>query len=1000
MTILIDMNFDQTPIGQRYQILDTLGSGGMGITYRAKDLHSETLVALKIIPFSQVSDWKMVDLFVREVKVLKQLNHPAIPKYLDSFEVDHNGDRLFCIVQALAPGKTLAQWVQDGWRPGETEVVAIANQLLNILTYLQTLTPPIIHRDIKPQNILKDEQGNLFLVDFGAVQDTYRQTLTGGSTVVGTFGYMAPEQFRGQATLSTDLYGLGTTIAFLLTGQDPIHLQNTEELKLNLPAELSISLPFRNWLEKIIEPALEDRYASAEEAMLALQGQASFANSTQVSYLRPPNTSIDLLKTDHYLRIRFLPRHFRHPKILRIFAVLLVCVLSILAATVLHISLASGYVKFSHLNPWLVVFTYMSGLVSVILGGRAVLILIKPVVLIVNEGSFNIQGTQRLLANKADKDDISISLDVFDEVRLQKSSFNTFICQLRTVEGDKYQFGQYLSVPEQRWIVFEIQEFIKNIKDRTAHEHQRGLKLLQDRKQNSLDLLLHNGVDLYLHTQVGASITLFEAALILDHNCAEAHNNLGVILFQQQKTSKAVKALQTALNCAPEYWIARMNLAIIYKQQGNQEGFTKILSQQPPLNSIEDKPQHSLTLVDRANGTTVTSFSSFIEENFIHPSTASLPFQIDSTLLEKISLSSFLLSIDDHVLYKREQGKRESKKWQQNYVLHQLKGVSAVQSDDQNSSSNVPKKAEKDPLDILDEATDRKIAHQDSPKSQNSAPSVKRLPRQLKVSSFQKTPETQNDQDIKSAPSNLSGFHDRFDRIMTTKRGLFLVPIVCLFLTIKILPTFYIWVWLLLPLGGMIYRTVRLKGNKFKTFGSSFLVALLSFIVPRSFIAEARYTVGSVMEPTLPNQSRFIVDKTSYITTNPNRGDIVIFKMAKIYSPDSRVSLDYQGSSQEVKVSRIIGLAGETVEIKNGHLFINGRKQQQSYFSNVQSNILAQYNLSPFKVPSNFVLYKDDLRRNGQSVTGETPPLGLIPRNSIVGKATAVFYPFENSKRL
>jgi eukaryotic-like serine/threonine-protein kinase len=989
MNISTDMNFEQTLIGQRYQILDTIGSGGMGITYRAKDLQSETLLALKIISFSQVSDWKMVDLFEREVKVLKQLDHPAVPKYFDSFEIDHNGDRLFCIVQALAPGKTLAQWVQEGWRPGETEAVAIANQLLNILTYLQTLTPPIIHRDIKPQNILKDEQGNLFLVDFGAVQDTYRQTLTGGSTVVGTFGYMAPEQFRGQATLSTDLYGLGTTIAFLLTGKDPIHLQNTEELKLNLPAELSISLPFRNWLEKIIEPALEDRYASAEEAMLALQGQASFANFTQVSYLRPPNTSIDLLKTDHYLRIRFLPRHFRHPKILRIFAVLLVCALLILAATVLHISLASGYVKFSHLNPSLVVFTYMSGLVSVILGGRAVLILIKPVFLIVNEGSFCIQGTQRLLANKANKDDISISLDVFDEVRLQKSTFNTSICQLRTVEGDKYQFGQYLTLPEQRWVVFEIQEFIKSVKDRTAYEHQQGLKLLQDRKQNSLDLLLQRGVDLYLHTQVRTSTTLFEAVLILDHNCAEAHNNLGVILFQQQKISKAVKALQTALNCAPGYWIARMNLAIIYKQQGNQEGFTKTLSLQAPSNSITGNSQHSLILVDSGKRTTVNSFASFIEESFIYQSSSLLPFQVDGTLLKKVSLSSFFPSIDDHVLYKKDQVKRECRQWQQNYVLHKLQGVSAADSDNQKLSSNFLEKIEKETSNISVASTHEQSANHDLPKSQNSAPSVKPVPKQPKVLNMQKKPMTQKDQNIKSAPSNLSKFYDRFDRIMTTKRGLLLVPIVCLFLTIKILPTFYIWVWLLLPLGGMIYRTVRLKGNKFKIFGSSFLVALLSFILPRTFIAEARYTAGGAMEPTLPDQSRFMVDKTSYLTANPKRGDIVIFEMEDPYaSPNS-------SSRHITKVSRLIGLSGDTVEINDGQLWINGQKQQEPYLSTEQVNVTAKDNMEKVKVPSNSFLYKDDF----SGTDGNQNNVGFISRKSLIGKVTAIFYPFEKSKR-
>jgi eukaryotic-like serine/threonine-protein kinase len=984
MDEFLSTDIGRNVIQQRYVVIEVLGKGGIGITYKARDLQTEALIALKVISFKQISNWKTLTLFQREVKVLQQLSHPAIPRYLDSFEVEHNGDRLFCIVQALAPGKTLAQWVQEGWRPGEVEIVAIANQLLNILTYLQTFTPPIIHRDIKPQNILKNEQGDLYLVDFGAVQDT---TLTGGSTVVGTFGYMAPEQFRGQATLSTDLYGLGTTIAFLLTGKDPIHLQNSEELKLNLPAELPLSLPFRNWLEKIIEPALEDRYAAAEEAMFALQGQKSFVNSTQASYLRPPNTGIDLLKTDHYLRIRFLPRDFRHPKILRIFVALLVCTLLILAATILHTSLASGYVKFSHLNPWLVVSTYISGLVSAIFGIRAIRILIKPAVLIVNETSFSIQGLQKLIANN---DNISISLDVFDEVRLQKSIFNTSICQLRTVEGDKYQFGQYLSVPEQRWIVFEIQEFIKKVKNKTAYEHQQGLKLLQDRKQNSLDLLLHRGVDLCIHTQVGASITLFEAALILDNNCAEAHNNLGVILFQQQKVSKAVKALQTALNCAPGYWIARMNLAIVYKQQGNREGFTKILSQQPPLNSIVGNSQHSLILVDGNNGTTVNSFASFIEENFIHQSSSLLPFQIDGTLLEKVSLSSFFPSIDDHVLYKKDQGKRGCRQWQQNYALHQFQGISAVYSDNQNSSSNSLKKTERETLDIPVEATHEKSANQSTPESHGSTPPVKPFPRQPKVSNMKKTSKTQKGQNIQSAPSALSQFYDRFDRIITTKRGLFLVPIVCMFLTIKIHPTLYIWVWLLLPLGGMFYRTVRLKGNKFKIFGSSFLIALLSFILPRFFIAEARYTAGGAMEPTLPDRSRVVVDKTSYLTANPKRGDIVIFEMENQYaSPNS-------GSRHTVKVSRLIGLPGDIVEINDGQLWINGQKQQEAYLSTEQVNATAKDNMEKVKVPSNSFLYKDDV----SGTDGNQNNVEFLSRKSLIGKVTAIFYPFEKSKRL
>jgi serine/threonine protein kinase len=254
----------------QYQIRGILGEGGSGITYRAKIVGTDRLVALKELSLQQMTDWKALELFEREAQVLAKLDHPAIPKYIDYFAIDTPQNRSFYIVQELAPGKTLAAWLQEGWRCDEAAVKSIATQLLQILTYLQELDPPVIHRDIKPSNILRTADGQISLVDFGAVQQTYHNTFLRGSTVVGTFGYMAPEQFRGQSLPATDLYGLGATILTLLTNRSPAELDQ-DNLKINFRSKVQVSDNFADWLEQILEPDTADRFSSATVALGTLR---------------------------------------------------------------------------------------------------------------------------------------------------------------------------------------------------------------------------------------------------------------------------------------------------------------------------------------------------------------------------------------------------------------------------------------------------------------------------------------------------------------------------------------------------------------------------------------------------------------------------------------------------------------------------------------------------------------------------------------------------------
>lgn len=290
----------------RYSILNKLGQGGSSITYTAIDKQTNQQVAIKALSLTGLQDWKKIELFEREAKILQQLDHPAIPKYIDYFQVETESDVYFYIVQQLAPGQSLAHLISQGWQPEEKIVKDIAEQILEILIYLQQLTPPVIHRDIKPQNIIyQPDTGKLFLVDFGAVQDTYHHTVM-GSTVVGTYGYMAPEQYRGGAVLSTDLYGLGCTLLFLLTGKPPVDLPQ-KKLKINFKNIVKIERSFANWIDKLIEPNVNQRFPKAEAALLVLQEKKSLSDYHRDIIVKPKYSSIKINKSAEGLTIDIPP---------------------------------------------------------------------------------------------------------------------------------------------------------------------------------------------------------------------------------------------------------------------------------------------------------------------------------------------------------------------------------------------------------------------------------------------------------------------------------------------------------------------------------------------------------------------------------------------------------------------------------------------------------------------------------------------------------------------
>ncbi len=259
-------------IANRYRLEHELGRGGFAVTWRGRDLQTGRVVAIKILSMRTVDHWKAIELFEREAKILRHLDHPQIPKYLD-FIAPSPGDDRFVLVQELAAGRTLLDLIEGGWHPTEAEARDVADQLLGILDYLHGRSPAVVHRDIKPANIVRAADGRIALIDFGSVRDRLAGTSDHASTA-GTFGYMAPEQLTGRAEPASDLYGLGATLVHLLSHRSPDQLPQ-RELRIDFRRAINVSPGFERWLTRMLEPAPEQRFTSAQAARSALHRDLS-----------------------------------------------------------------------------------------------------------------------------------------------------------------------------------------------------------------------------------------------------------------------------------------------------------------------------------------------------------------------------------------------------------------------------------------------------------------------------------------------------------------------------------------------------------------------------------------------------------------------------------------------------------------------------------------------------------------------------------------------------
>ena len=262
-------------LNYQYRLIKIIGQGGMGRTFLAvseqDELPKPFYIIKQFLPQTQniVSRQKAAELFISEAVLLNELGqHPHIPQLYDYFSQNQNQ----YLVQEWVEGESLAHIINHQGVVCESEVTQILRSLLLILTFVHE--HHIVHRDIKPDNIICRQDKTLVLVDFGAakVLETKYSAQTG--TVIGSPEYIAPEQLRGKSVFGSDIYSLGVTCLYLLTGVSPFDLYSDSEdtwIWRNYLGTNSVSSELGAILDKMIARATAKRYPSARAVLKDLK---------------------------------------------------------------------------------------------------------------------------------------------------------------------------------------------------------------------------------------------------------------------------------------------------------------------------------------------------------------------------------------------------------------------------------------------------------------------------------------------------------------------------------------------------------------------------------------------------------------------------------------------------------------------------------------------------------------------------------------------------------
>jgi serine/threonine-protein kinase len=281
----------------RYQVLKALGQGGFGATFLAKDesLPGHPPCVIKqlrpattgshILPMAR-------ELFEREARTLGKIgNHPQVPRLLDYFE----DNQQFYLVQEYISGSTIQQEIKRSGPLSEAGTKQFLSEILPLLQYIHS--NQVIHRDIKPANLIRrDQDGRLVLIDFGAVKNQVNPVANASDQTaltnfaIGTPGFAPPEQMALRPVYASDIYAVGVTCIYLLTGKSPKDLDyNPSTGEMVWQKYVQVSVHFAEVLKKMLEASVRHRYQSSTDIMRALDLEPYIDTLSQGLATQPNN---------------------------------------------------------------------------------------------------------------------------------------------------------------------------------------------------------------------------------------------------------------------------------------------------------------------------------------------------------------------------------------------------------------------------------------------------------------------------------------------------------------------------------------------------------------------------------------------------------------------------------------------------------------------------------------------------------------------------------------